>query len=240
MNWTALYVVATILILPAIIYGIFTNSQINSVFDYYSKRFSQSGITGAELAKKLLTKAGATDVDIANINGRLTDCYDSRHKVVKLSNQTFGSTSIAALGVCAHEVGHAIQDHKQVLIYKIRQTLVPVFSFISKAYVPLIIVGALLSLSVFFEAIAFYFVIASVVSYGATLMFYLITFPVEIDASKRALALLKDNNILNSAELGGAKQVLSAAAKTYLSALLTSLVFFLRFLSFAMMMTRKD
>ena len=99
MNWYLLYVVATILIAPAFIYGIFTNYKIKSVFEFYSTKTASSGIRGSELASTLLTNAGATDVDVVHINGRLSDCYDSKRKVVKLSSSTYDSSSVSALGV---------------------------------------------------------------------------------------------------------------------------------------------
>ena len=168
--------------------------------------FSESRITASELARRLLQQAGVTNVKVIEIKGDLTDCYDPRRKVVKLSNSTYNSTSMAALGVCAHEVGHAIQDARGSLLFRIRIALVPIVNFISGAYVPLMVVGSLLNFVFFMPAIGYYICLASVIAYGASLLFQLVTLPLERDASSRALRLLKEANCFSETEIKQSKQ----------------------------------
>lgn len=240
MDWTLLYIITFVLLIPCFIYGAVSQSNVYSTFEKYSKVLAKSGITASELAKKLLSASGIDNVDVELINGKLTDCYDSKHKVIKLSSSTFNSSSVSALGVCAHEIGHAIQDKNKNLLFRIRRILVPILNIISRAFMPLILLGSILSFAFYLESIGYYIILASVVLYGLSFLFYLVTLSLEFDASKKALNLLKTTNVLDDEELVQAKSVLSAAAKTYISAFLTSLLYFLRFLSYAMIFTRRD
>lgn len=239
MDWTLVYIVATIMILPAFIYGGISQISASNAFDKYSKNLAQSGITASELAKKLLEKAGITDVEVVRIDGRLTDCYDPRHKVIKLSTATYDSTSIAALGVCAHEVGHAVQDARGTLMFRIRNAIVPVVNFLSKLYLPLVLLGSIVGIFLYYEVFGFYMIWAAIIMYGANTLFYFITLPLEHDASRRALEMLRETGVLNGSELASAKIVLKAAIQTYIATLTVSLLYFLRFLSYAMIF-RKD
>jgi len=240
MDWTTLYIITAILILPVFFYSLISQSKVDSTFEKYSKHFAESGITGAELAHKLLNNADITNVDIVKINGKLSDCYDPRNKVLKLSNSVFDSNSIAALGVAAHEVGHAIQDAKHNPIFRIRQVIIPVANFITRAFIPLIFIGAILNFMFFLPAVGYYITLASLISYGASLLIYFVTLPLEYDASKKALALLAESSTLSRDELDGSKKVLNAAIHTYIAAFLSSLIYFLRFLSFIMILNKKD
>lgn len=237
MNWSMLYIVAAILLLPALIYGGLSQMSAVNTFDKYSKVASTCGVTASDLTKKLLADANITDVDVIQINGRLSDCYDPRHKVVKLSSSTFNSTSMAALGVCAHEVGHALQDAKGNFLFRLRIALVPVINFISGLYIPLILAGAILSFSLYID-FGYYMSWFAVILYGASTIFQLITLPLEHDASKQALQMLRDTGLFTGGEIDTSKRVLDAAISTYVSALFTSVVFFLRFLSYAMIFKR--
>ena len=160
------------------------------------------------------------------------------YQVVKLSKATYSSVSIAALGVVAHEVGHAIQDHKNMTLFKIREFLVPVVNFISRAYVPLILIGSLLSFTFYIPTVGFAICWASVALYGASLLFNFATLGIEKDASKKALDLMAETDYFSNEELRHAKQVLQAAIGTYIATFTTSLVYFLRFLSVAMILNR--
>lgn len=233
MNWTLVYILAAVLLLPAFIYGGLSQIMATSTFERYSKIAAHSGITANELTKKLLEISGIEGVDVIKIDGRLTDCYDPRHKVVKLSTATYDSASVSALGVCAHEVGHAIQDAKGSFLFRLRIALVPVINFMSKLFLPLILLGSILSFALYIESIGYYITLASVVLYGASMLFYMITLPLEYDASKRALQILRETGTLTGSELDSAKKVLKAAIQTYVAELIVSILYFLRFLSYA-------
>ncbi len=233
MDWYIVYIVMSILVVPCLILGSICNARINIVFDKSSKILSRKNITAAELAVKLLEHAEIDNVDVAEINGKLTDCYDSKHKVVKLSTSVIRSSSVAALGITAHEIGHAVQDHKKMWLFRFRQTFVPIVNLVSRAFVPLIVVGTLLSFAFYLPTIGNIICWASAVLYGLSFLFYLITLPLERDASKKALKMLEELNALDNDELYTAKQVLKAALYTYLSAFTVSLVYFLRALSYA-------
>ncbi len=238
MDWSIVYIVAALLILPAFIYGGISQVSATNTYDKYSTAMSESGITASELAKKLLDQAGIKGVDVVKINGSMTDCYDPRHKVVKLSSTTYDSSSISALGVCAHEVGHALQDANKSFLFRLRIALVPVVNFLSRMFIPLVLLGSILSFAVQIEAVGFYITWAAVIMYGASMIFYLVTLPLEHDASKKALQMLRETGTLNGSELSSANKVLKAAIQTYISALVTSILYFLRFLSYAMIFNR--
>ena len=238
MDWTLIYIIASVMILPIMIYGLYAQSYTMNIFNKYSTHPSSSGITAEALAKQLLSKAGITDVRVERINGRLTDCYNPRHKVIKLSTSTSGASSIAALGVCAHEIGHAIQHAKGNFLFKLRNALVPVCNFISRAFLPLILIGSIMNFTFYIPAVGYYICLGSLISYGASLVFQLVTLPLEFDASKKAIALLRETELFPETELKQSKQVLNAAAQTYIASMLTTLVYFLRFLSYAMIFAR--
>lgn len=240
MDWVTVYIIAGILIIPVIIYSLISQIKVDSVFDKYAKVYANSQITASDLATKLLKEANITNVDVEQINGKLSDCYDPRNKVVKLSKSVYGSTSIAALGICAHEIGHAIQDANKNIIFRIRQIIIPVTNLITRAFIPLLLIGAILNSMFFLPSIGYFITIFSLISYGASLLIYFVTLPLEYDASKRALKLLDKTNTLSSEELAAAKQVLRAAIHTYIAAFLSSLVYFLRFLSLIMIFKNND
>lgn len=238
MDWSLVYIIAAILILPAFIYGGISQIAANNAFEKYSKSIAHSGITASELTKKLLEAQGITNVEVVRINGRLTDCYDPVHKVVKLSDATYNSSSIAALGVCAHEVGHAVQDARKTFLFRLRIFLVPIVNFMSRLYIPLIFAGSILSFMLYIETIGYYLCWAAVIMYAASMLFYLVTLPLEHDASKRAAQMLRETGTLTGGELDSAKVVLKAAIQTYVAALITSVLYFLRFLSYAMIFAK--
>ncbi len=237
-SWMIVYIVATLLILPSVIWGAICQSRAVSVFDRYSKVAPSNGITASELTKKLLENANINDVDVVKINGKLTDCYDPRHKVIKLSSSTYDSSSMSALGVCAHEVGHAIQDNKKMFLFRLRLFLVPIVNFINRLFIPLVLVGSLLSFAFYLPYIGEIIIWISVALYGASLLFYLVTLPLERDASKRALKILDETELFTNDELSVSKNVLTAAIYTYISALVTTTLYFLRFLSYALIFAK--
>lgn len=239
MDWMIIYIIVALLIIPVFIYGLICQANVNSTFNKYSKKLAESGITAAELAERLLESQNITNVNVFRINGKLSDCYDSRNKVVKLSDEVYNSSSIAALGVCAHEIGHACQDAKKNFLFRLRQIIIPVTNFITKAFIPLILIGAVLNSLFYLPIVGYYITFSSVILYGASLLVYFVTLPLEYDASKKALAMLEKNEILNRDDLKGAKAVLKAAIHTYIAAFMSSLVYFLRFLSYFMILTNE-
>lgn len=240
MDWITLYIIAGILILPVLIYGTICQNKVFSVFDKNKHENIEGTACAAELCYKLLAKAGINDVKVVKANGRLTDCYDSKRKLIKLSTETYYSSSIAALGVMAHEVGHAIQDHKGHALFKFRRFLAPVVSFVSGAFLPLVLLGSIFNIIFLIPTIGYYVIIASLIFYGASLIFELITLPLEYNASRTALKMLEETGIFNEPELRRAKDVLGAAAQTYVASLASTLLYFIRFLSLLMIYNRND
>lgn len=234
MDWFIVYIVATVLIFPCLIIGSYSTTKVNSTFDRYAKVLSKKGITSCEVAKILVEKFKLDDVSIAEINGKLTDCYDSKHKVIKLSSSVIRSSSLAAIGVTAHELGHAMQDKEKMSLFRFRNFFVPVANFFSRAFVPIMIVGTLLSFTFYIPYVGNIICWISVATYGLSFIFYLITVPLEKNASKRALKMLQEAEILDYTETKSAKSVLDAAFLTYIAAFTTAFVYFLRIFSFAM------
>lgn len=230
-TWMLIYVISLILIVPTLIYGLIAQRKTIATFESLAEKTTGCNISASELARVLLDNAGAKDVKVVKIDGRLTDCYDPRYKVVKLSSTTFSSFSVAALGVAAHEVGHAIQHHQKNALFRFRSFLIPVMNFISRAYIPLILAGSLLSFAMLIPTIGFGICWASVIFYGMSLILNFATLGVERDASKKALAKMKETSYFTDAEIHYSKQVLDAAIETYIASFTTSLLYFLRFLS---------
>lgn len=235
-----LYVIATILILPGLIYGIYAQANVSRTFKAFDSMPSHSGKTGAEVARIMLDNAGLNDVKIEHIKGNLSDNYNPKTKTLNLSDSTFNNTSISAIGVASHEVGHAIQHKEGYRPMKIRSALVPVVNFASAFFWPLFIVGIILmSISQAYQPAGEIIVWVSVAFYGSSTLFYLVTLPVEFDASKRAVNILS-SGILEQDEVTYASKVLKAAAQTYISALITSALYFLRFFFYILVIFKKS
>lgn len=214
-----------LLVLPAIIIAGIAQARVSSTFAKYNRIANMHGLTAAQVARRILDSNGLTSIVIEHVKGNLSDHYDPKAKILRLSDSVFSSTSAASLGVAAHECGHALQHAQGYAPLKIRNSVYPAVSFSSMASVPLIIIGFLLSNSVF--------IYAGIILFTAVVAFQLITLPVEFNASKRALAILRDSNILEESELSGAKKVLTAAALTYVASALVSLMQLLRFVLIA-------
>ncbi|MDP9486121.1 MAG: zinc metallopeptidase [Actinomycetota bacterium] len=189
---------------------------VRGSYSKYSKERSYSGMTGAQVARTILDRNGLTNVRVEPVPGQLTDHYDPRSKVVRLSEGNFGTNSIAAVSVAAHEVGHAIQDASGYVPMKLRSGLVPIANFSNQLFFPLILLGM-------FTASAFFIELAAILFIGV-LAFHVATLPVEINASTRAYGQLTRYGILSASEAGGTRRVLSAAAFTYIAVALTSLL----------------
>lgn len=216
-----------ILVLPAVIFSLWASIRVNTTFKKYSKIRSMRGITGAEAARRVLDANGLQHIRIEQIPGNLTDHYDPRSDVIRLSESVYGNTSVAAVGVACHEAGHAVQHAENYAPVKIRAAIIPVTNIGSRLAIPLIILGILLnSLASAPEFLVIAYI--GVACYGLCTLFQLVTLPTEFDASRRALRCIESYGILGSEEIGGARRVFTAAAMTYVAALAVSLMQLLR------------
>ncbi len=218
-----------LLLIPAAILAFYAQYKVKSTFEKYSRTSNRRGFTGADVAQQLLANAGVHNVRVERTSGNLTDHYDPRSNTLRLSDAVYNSTSLAALGVAAHETGHAIQHEEGYLALSIRNTIVPVVSFSSQLATPLIFIGILLSM--WGGPIGVFLMDIGIVLFAAVVLFQLITLPVEFNASRRAINMLTDNNILSDTEIVPAKKVLNAAALTYVAAAAVAIANLLRFLA---------
>ena len=216
-----------VLVLPAVILSLWASWNVKHTFKKYSKVLNSRSLTGADAARRVLDANGLRDIPVEHISGELSDHYDPEGRIVRLSDSVWGSTSVAAVGVACHEVGHAIQNEQDYLPIKIRQAIIPATALGEKLSVPLLILGLILSS---YSRVFIYLAYAGVALYAICAVFQLVTLPTEFDASRRALASIQDMDLLNGEELKGAKKVLSAAALTYVAALATTLMQLLRFI----------
>ncbi|GAA0065714.1 MAG: zinc metallopeptidase [Clostridium perfringens] len=218
------YIDPTYLILiPAILISAWGQFKVSSTFNKYSTVRSINGYTGAQVARILLNDAGLQEVEIQQVPGRLSDHYDPRAKVLRLSSDVYGSTSVASIGVAAHEVGHAIQDKESYSALVFRNAIVPVVNFSSSLSWILFFIGILLSYSTL--------VTIGIILFSVVVLFQLVTLPVEFNASSRALKLLEARGILYDKEVDGARKVLSAAALTYVAATLMAVLQLVRLIA---------
>lgn len=211
-----------IIIIPTLLIGLWAQYRVTSTYNRFVKVPSRGGITGAEAAKYVMQQAGIRDVEIRAIGGHLTDHYDPTHKRLCLSEENFRGSSLAALGVAAHEAGHAIQHKVGYHMLKARMALVPATQFASRI-LPFAIIGGFI-----FHAAGL--IMLGVVAYAILTLFQLITLPVEFDASKRAVQQLDGLGILSSDELPGVRATLNAAGWTYVAAFVSSLAWLIYFL----------
>lgn len=214
-----------VLVMPAIIFSIIASISVQSTFNKFSKKRSSRGITGAEAARRVLDANGLYSVKISQVRGELTDHYNPKDNTIYLSESVYNNPSTAAIGVAAHEAGHAVQHAVGYFPIKLRSAIIPVTNFASKLSIPLILLGLLLSAS---GLIILAYV--GVVCFATSTLFQLVTLPTEFNASRRAINALESYGILSRDELGDAKKVLSAAAMTYVAALAVSLMQLLRLL----------
>lgn len=208
------------------------SSRVRSAFKKYETVTTRSSLTGAEIAKKLLRSEGISDINVGKVSGELSDHYHPLNDTVNLSESTYNSKSVSAAAVSAHEVGHVIQHKNGFFLYNVRTALVPVVNIGSRLAFPLVLVGLLIDAFVRLSNpdTGFYIAMTGVILYASSLLFSLVTLPVELDASRRAIRMLTENRIISEDEAPAAKKVLSAAAMTYLVSTLASVVYFLRFL----------
>ena len=228
VDWTYI-----LMVLPALILSMIASAKVNSTFKRYSQVRNYRGLTGAEAARQVLAANGVTGVRIERISGNLTDHYDPRGNVIRLSDNVYDVATPAAVGVAAHEAGHAVQYATDYTPIRVRAAIINITNFGSRLSMPLILIGILLmgitslsALSNFF----YYVAIAGVLCYGLCVVFQLVTLPVEFNASRRAIQTIERTDMLTDEERHGARKVLTAAAMTYVAALAVGLTQFARLL----------
>ena len=215
-DWT--YIV---IVLPCIIISIIASARVNSTFKRYSKQISSRRITGSEAAMRVLRANGITNVRIERVRGHLTDHFSPKTNVIRLSESVYDSTSTAAIGVACHEAGHAVQYAQEYAPIKLRTAIIPVTNIGSMLAMPLILIGLLFTAS-------YELVYIGIALFSLSLIFQLITLPVEFNASRRAMEAIESTEILNDEELKGARRTLTAAAMTYVAAVAVSAAQLLR------------
>lgn len=198
------------------------SANVNRTYSRYMSFYNSRGLRAENVAQKILNNAGIFDVSIERISGNLTDHYSPREKVLRLSDSVYGSSSVAAIGVAAHECGHAIQHQRGYIPITIRNLIVPVANFGSNAAWPVLVFGAIINNGTLVNI--------GIILFSFAVLFQLVTLPVEFNASGRALKILKEQNILQGRELNGAKKVLRAAAMTYVASMVAILLQLLRLL----------
>lgn len=218
-----------IIIVPGVIFAFVAQLLVRSAYKKYSKVEARSGWTADDMSRMFMERYDCNGVTVEPIKGDLTDNYNPSTDVISLSETVYGKSTIAALGVAAHECGHARQQHEGSFMMALRKVLVPETNIGSNLAVPLVILGLLLEFWLG-TVVGTYFWVAGVVLYSMSTLFALVTLPVEIGASSRAMKMLEEQNVLEKDERRGARKVLSAAALTYVAALLVSLLYLLRFL----------
>ncbi|MBO5022979.1 MAG: zinc metallopeptidase [Clostridia bacterium] len=222
-DWT--YIV---LVMPAVIFSLWASVKVNSTFKKYSSVRPLSGMTGAEAARRVLDANGLYNVRIERISGNLTDHFDPRTNVIRLSDSVYSASSTAAIGVAAHEAGHAIQYAKGYVPLKLRNAIIPATNLGSRLAMPLILLGLLFSsVGQHFVYVAY----AGIICFALSTVFQLLTLPTEFNASRRALASIENAGLLYGQDLDGARKVLSAAAMTYVAALAVSIMQLLHLIS---------
>ena len=222
-DWT--YIV---LVLPCILFSLWASSSVNSTFSKYAQQLSVRHITGAQAAQRVLSSNGVTGVHIERISGNLTDHYDPRTNVIRLSDSVYDATSTAAIGVACHEAGHAVQYAQNYAPIKLRAAIIPLTNFGSKIAMPLILLGLVMT---FLGSLSTVLVYLGIACFGLSLVFQLVTLPVEFNASRRAMDAIENTGILTEEEQRGAKKTLQAAAMTYVAATAVSLAQLIRLIA---------
>ena len=222
-DWTYL-----VLVLPCMIFAMIASSNENKTFQKYATQYSQRRLTGAEAAQRVLAQNGITSVRIERVAGNLTDHYDPRTNVIRLSDSVYTSTSTAAIGVACHEAGHAVQYAQNYAPIKLRSAIIPLTNIGSRLAMPLILLGILFGAAgVFSDAL----INLGIAAFGLSFLFQVITLPVEFNASRRAMEAIESANLLTQEEQAGARKTLNAAAMTYVAATAVALAQLLRLLA---------
>ena len=216
-----------ILVLPCLILSLWASANVNSTFRKYSNQLSARRITGAQAAQRVLSANGVSGVRIERIHGNLNDHYDPKTNVIRLSDSVYDATSTAAIGVACHEAGHAVQYAQAYAPIKLRAAIVPITNIGSRLAMPLILLGLFFA---FGENLSYTFVYLGIACFGLSVVFQLVTLPVEFNASRRAMEAIESGNILTEEEQRGARKTLTAAALTYVAATAVALAQLLRLL----------
>lgn len=219
-----------VFVLPALLIALVAQIKVKTTFHKYAKVMNARGLSGAELAAKILSSNGVLDVAVQRVSGNLTDHFDPTARVIRLSQSVYDSHSVAAVGVAAHEAGHALQYAEDYFPIRLRAAIIPVTKVGSALSWPLIILGLVFSFGLLVNL--------GIILFSVVTLFQLVTLPVEFNASRRALNILQQQGILAPEELGGARKVLTAAAMTYVAALLVSVMQLLRLI--ALFSNRRD
>lgn len=214
-----------ILVIPGLLLGLWAQLRVKSAFSKYSEVYSRRGVRAEDVSRDLLSRSGNHNVTITGVAGSLTDHYDPSSNTLRLSQDVMGNPSIAAIGVAAHECGHAMQQHDGYLPLKLRTAIVPVVNIGSNLYFPIFMAGILFSWEPLINV--------GILCFALSLLFSLVTLPVEFNASNRAIAMLRQGGYLAEDELDGARKVLNAAAMTYVAATVSSALQLLRLLLIA-------
>ena len=219
-DWTYL-----VIVLPCVLLAMWASSNVNSTFKRYSSQYSIRRITGAEAARRVLSANGVHDVRIERVSGNLTDHYDPKANVIRLSDSVYDSTSTAAIGVACHEAGHAVQYAQDYAPIKLRAAIIPITNIGSKLAMPLILLGIVLT---FLGDLSYLFIYLGIAAFSLSLIFQLVTLPVEFNASRRAMEAIQNSQLLTDEEQKGARKTLTAAAMTYVAATAVALAQLLR------------
>ena len=211
-----------IFVLPALLLALWAQTRVSTTFNRYSKIASQKGLTGFDAARKILDEHGLHGVQIERVSGNLTDHFDPKSNVIRLSDSVYANNSIGAVGVAAHEAGHAVQHSEGYTPIKVRNAVIPAANIGSYAAFPLALLGILMSSD--------WLINAGIILFSAVVFFQLVTLPVEFNASSRAIRVLSDSEMLDKQEVRGVKKVLSAAAMTYVAAAATAVMNLVRLL----------
>ena len=222
-DWTYL-----VLVLPCILLSLWASANVNNTFNKFSKQKSFRGLTGAEAAQRVLSANGVHGVRIERISGNLTDHFDPKSNIIRLSDNVYSNTSTAAIGVACHEAGHAVQYATNYGPIKLRAAIIPITNIGSKLAMPLILIGILLTA---FGSVSYYIVYLGIACFGLSLVFQLVTLPVEFNASRRAISTIESAGLLTEDEQKGAKKTLKAASMTYVAATAVSLAQLLRLIT---------
>lgn len=209
-----------LLVIPAMFIALWAQFKVNHTFSKYNEYYSSSGQTASSIARRILDENGLFDIRIERVSGRLSDHYDPKSRVIRLSDSVYDSTSVGAIGVAAHEVGHAIQYKEGYLPIKLRSALIPITTIGSNLSIPLAILGIIMGVPLLTDI--------GIILFLAVVAFQLVTLPVEFNASNRAVKTLREGYMLNEDELYGTKKVLTAAALTYVAALIVAIANLLR------------
>lgn len=234
------YIIIGVLLLPAMIFAMYAQFKVQSSFSKYSQVSASCNLTGTDVAKQMLEKNGIYSVQVMRAKGNLTDNYNPKTKRINLSDPVWNSTSVAAIGVAAHETGHALQDARNYAPMKVRMAVVKLSNFTSSLFLPLLLVGLVLFFVLASSIVGEVFIWVGVGIFALGALANLVTLPVETNASRRALKQLEEMGIMTETELSQVKEVLSAAALTYVASLLISLLSLARIVIIALSLTRRD